>query len=525
MDFKQIRELAINLYKQGKTEEEINKICEVPLTKEVIAGWIQENEEIERGKKLAKLFKKMQKLKKTEMTAKNREALIQEIQQIAFEILKIDENNEIALNELVRCFALQRQYDIGRLYGNKILDKNPNNIFALYNMAKLEMNAGNYEKAMEYNAQLLKVEPQNMQGNTQKSVIEERRKQHQLKEQENQKQAQIERKVQEIQLKENKEIYMQRIQTMFYEGKLNSRNIEKVKEQLYRYPNKVESAMFISELYYLLTEKEERAIEELDACLENEGSLQPDEQKQLQKRRLEFLNRITIKEQMEEEQIKAKEQEKQQKTEQRKYMIEIASRLNEGTIQKEEVEGIVANLEKCLDRNKAVFLIIKVQEAVCGKTEALRSIQKYSRIHNITEEERNFIVKMTASINQENRSTKKYAEKLRNRTKVRKRKEIYKKRISTKRIKDLIIKGMSVKEIFEAMQQEEFVSLKSIAKIRSSLLQKDETLRANQQENIKLAEEFFREGYSIQQVYDLFDYNIGHNELIALRKNMKTREH
>ncbi len=567
MDFKQIRELAINLYRQEKTEEEINKICGVPLTKEMISGWIQDNEEMERGKKLAKLFKKMQQLKKSEMTAKNRETLIQETQQIAFEILKIDENNEIALNELVRCFALQRQYDIGRLYGNKILDKNPNNIFALYNMAKLEMNAENYEKAMEYNAQLLKIEPQNMQGNTQKSVIEERRKQAQLEEQERkrqkeieekekQKQAEIEQRVKQLEksenqvleeikqenvtieekqeefanqeeryTKENKEVYMQQLQMMFYEGKLNSKNIESIKQELYRYPNKVESAIFISELYYLLTEKEERAIEELDACLETEGSLQPDEQKQLQKRRLEFLNRIKINEQMEEEQIKAKEQEKQQKAEQRKYMIEIASRLNKGTIQKQEVEGIVANLEKCLDRNKAVFFIIKVQETVCGKTEALRAIQKYSRIHNITEEERNFIVKMKISINQENRSIKNRAEKLSNRTKVRKRKETYKKRISTKKIKDLIIEGMSVKEIFEAMQQEEFASLKSIAKIRSSLLQKDEILRAKQQENIQLAEEFFREGYSMQQVYDLFDYNIGHNELIALRKNMKTREH
>ncbi len=566
MNFKQIRELAINLYKQEKTEEEINKLCGVPLTKEMISSWIQEDEEMQRGKKLAKLFKKMQQLKKSEMTAKNRETLIQETQQIAFEILKIEENNEIALNELVRCFSLQKQYDLGRVYGNKILNNNPKNIFALYNMAKLEMIAQNYEKAMEYNAQLLKIEPQNMQGNTQKSVIEERRKQAQLEEQERkrqkeieekekQKQVEIEQRVKQLEksenqvleeikqenvtieekqeefanqeeryTKENKEVYMQQLQTMFYEGKLNSQNIESVKQELYRYPNQVESAIFISELYYLITENEERGIEELDICLENTESLQQKEKNQLQEKREDFLNRIKIKEQMEENQIKAKEQEKETKNKQRQYMTEITTRLNEGTIQKEEVEGIVANLEKCLDRNKAVFLIIKIQEAVFGKAKALKAIQKYSRINNITEQEREVIVKMVASIKQENRSTKDYTEKLSNRTKIRKKREAYKKQISTKKIKDFIIDGMSVKEVFEKMSNENFASLKSIAKIRSSMLQKNELLRAKQQEDIRLAEEFLRENYSIKQVYELFDYNIGKNELIALRKNIKERE-
>ena len=131
-----------------------------------------------------------------------------------------------------------------------------------------------------------------------------------------------------------------------------------------------------------------------------------------------------------------------------------------------------------MDRNKAVFLIIKIQEAVFGKAKALKAIQKYSRINNITEQERKVIVKMMTSIKQENRSTKDYAEKLRNRTKIRKRKEAYKKQISTKKIKDFIIDGMSVKEVFEKMSNENFVSLKSIAKIRSSMLQKNELLRA-----------------------------------------------
>lgn len=64
MNFKEIRELAINLYKQGKTEEEIITLCKVLITNEIIANWIQETDEIEKQKALAKLYRKMQKTKK-----------------------------------------------------------------------------------------------------------------------------------------------------------------------------------------------------------------------------------------------------------------------------------------------------------------------------------------------------------------------------------------------------------------------------------------------------------------------------
>ena len=392
MNFKEIKELAINLYKQGKTEDEIRKLCKVPIDTEMIASWIQESKEIQKSKKLAKLYKKMQKVKKIVITPENKKRLIGELQQIALQILEIEENSEIAMNELVRCFSIQREYELGRNYGIKILENNPRNIFALYNMAKLEMGAGNYEKSLEYNKRLLEIDPQNPQGRIQKKIIEEKElnkiKKERIEEQvriiqieeqeileqikqertdieEEQKQfAQQQEKNQYT--KENKEAYMQYLQKMFYEGNLNSNNIEKVKQELYRYPNQVESALFISEIYYLITEKEDKAIQELDDFIDSQHTLTPKMYNDLQERISDFRGRLQVRKQVEKQELEQDGIKKETRIQQRKYMMNIATNLNEGKISKEEVDDIVINLEKCQDRDKAIYLIIKIYESIYG---------------------------------------------------------------------------------------------------------------------------------------------------------------
>lgn len=148
MDFKEIKNLAINLYRQGKTEEEIKKLCNMSITKEKIANWIQEDEEKDKMKKILKLLKKMKQIKQIELNENNKDEIIEQIQQIAFEILKVDNNNEIAINELVRCYTMQKQYDIGRVYGEKILEINPNNIFVLYK--KLITKSRGFDRCFAY---------------------------------------------------------------------------------------------------------------------------------------------------------------------------------------------------------------------------------------------------------------------------------------------------------------------------------------------------------------------------------------
>ena len=558
MDFKEIRELAINLYKQGKTEEEINKLCKIPITNEMIANWIQEKDEIEKQKKLAKLYKKMKNIKKIEFTNENKKVILEELQSISFQILEIEPNSQIAMNELVRCFSIKKEYEIGRNYGIRILENNPNNIFVLYNMAKLEMKAQNYEKSLEYNEKLLSIEPQNEQGLIQKDTIEilrkqkeeqdERQKQEQLLEEkvrELQKQEQEElSKIQEEKIdvktkqeeyvieekkkqytQENKEIYMQKLQRMFLDGSLNSKNIERVKQELYLYPNQVESVTFIAELYYLITEKEEKAIEEIDKVLKVQPTLQQTEKERLETRILDFKNRLKIRQRTEEKQEMQEQKNREIKIEQRKYMMQIAQDLNEGKIQKEEIEEIVKKLEKCQDRDKAIFLIIKIFERVEGKEEALKAIEKYSKIHNITKEEKALIVKVRTSVEQPNKEIKTRQQKIRIRNKVKTKQEKFTKQVVNRKIHELLEKDMNIKEIEEQLKNEgEYVSLKTITKIKSHFLKQNDKAMKKYRNEVELATEFIKDNYTVAQVYELFDYNIGKNILNEIRQRVVQKE-
>lgn len=558
MDFKEIRELAINLYKQGKTEEEINKLCKIPITNEMIANWVQEKDEIEKQKKLAKLYKKMKNIKKIEFTNENKKVILEELQSISFQILEIEPNSQIAMNELVRCFSIKKEYEIGRNYGIRILENNPNNIFVLYNMAKLEMKAQNYEKSLEYNQKLLSIEPQNEQGLIQKDTIEilrkqkeeqdERQKQEQLLEEkvrELQKQEQEElSKIQEEKIdvktkqeeyvieekkkqytQENKEIYMQKLQRMFLDGSLNSKNIERVKQELYLYPNQVESVTFIAELYYLITEKEEKAIEEIDKVLKVQPTLQQTEKERLETRILDFKNRLKIRQRTEEKQEMQEQKNREIKIEQRKYMMQIAQDLNEGKIQKEEIEEIVKKLEKCQDRDKAIFLIIKIFERVEGKEEALKAIEKYSKIHNITKEEKALIVKVRTSVEQPNKEIKTRQQKIRIRNKVKTKQEKFTKQVVNRKIHELLEKDMNIKEIEEQLKNEgEYVSLKTITKIKSHFLKQNDKAMKKYRNEVELATEFIKDNYTVAQVYELFDYNIGKNILNEIRQRVVQKE-
>lgn len=549
MNFKDIKELAINLYNQGKSEEEIKKLCKVPITKEMIANWIQESKEIENGKRLSKLYRKMQKAKKIEITPQNKEDIIEDIKKIAFQILEIEENSQIAMNELVRCFTIKKEYELGRIYGSKLLQITPNNIFALYNMAKLEMNAGNYDKSTEYNSKILELQPYNKQALVQKELIEKNRNKSEEKGLEDKikkletYEQEVLREIQEGKVdletkqneyakqkeetkytKENKELYMQRLQKMFYEGKVNSQNIEQIKQELYRYPNQVESVIFISELYYLITEKEERAIEELDEFINSQNELTPIVEQSLQERILDFRARIQIKQKTEEIEKEQEERNKELKNEQRRYMMQIAQKLSEGKIKKEEVETIIENLEKCQDRDKAIFLIIKIYENLYGNNEALKAIEKYSRINNITETEREYIVKIKTKMESPIEEKQNYEKKVKNKLKKKNKKQKYKKQILRDKIRKRLQEKASVKEIYEELKDEEFVTLKSISKIKSNYLKEDEKAMQEYNETIGLAIEFLADEYTIEQTYGLFDYNIGKNVLNELKQKMNQKE-
>ena len=376
----------------------------------------------------------MNRLKRIEFEAINKDRIIKKIQEIAFEILEVDNKNEIAMNQLVKCYTMQKEFEIARIYGDNILGTNPNNIFVLYNMTKLELKAGNIQKASEYNMRLLQIDENNKQGNIQKNIIEERIEQQRRKQEiidrskaKERRQREIEGKIKQIELKERKELerikkkrsmeeeqksygkekikeekytvenqkeYIETITKMFIEGKINTKNIEKVKEEINKYPNKTESSLFLSEIYYAITEKEEKGIEQINECIDTAQSLSREEYKTLDEKISEFRKRIDLKEYLSKKEEQQKLKNKELKREQRDYSRQIIERIDKGKIKKEDVPEIIRNLEKYPDRTKAIFLITKLYEGFYGANETLQLLNKYGAISNLTEEEKNSIVKM-----------------------------------------------------------------------------------------------------------------------------------
>jgi len=560
MDLKEVKNLAINLYRQGKTQEEIEKICDTKINEELIANWIQEDLENKNLKQITKLIKKMKKLKNIELNETNKDDIIKEIQEIAFEILKVDSKNELAMNELVRCYTIQKQYKIGRIYGEQILEGNPNNIFVLYNMAKLEIKARNMEKANVYNSRLLEIDKNNKQGNIQKKIIEEKIEEERKRQEEKRKQKEIEKKVRQIELEEKEELeqikrkksieeeqngfaaelvkeekytvenqkqYIENINKMFIEGKVNSKNIEKVKEELFKYPNKTESSLFLSELYYAITEKEEEGIDQINKFKRKETSLSEEEHKSLDEKISDFRKRIDLKEYLSKKEEEQKIRDKELKQEQREYSRQVIQRIDKGELKKEDIPEIVRNLERYPDRSKSIFLIMKLYEGFYDTTEALKFLAKYSTISNLTQSEIDSIIKMKSMLlkNKNVDTIKQRQQKIKKRNIASKKYKKNKEKDTKNQIETMLKEGKTVKAIqMKVTMNGNIISLNSINHIKAHLIKIDDTMRSKHEEKIEIAKNLVTAGFSVNEIYELLEADIGKSIIAEIRKEQQSKD-
>jgi len=560
MDLKEVKNLAINLYRQGKTQEEIEKICDTKINEELIANWIQEDLENKNLKQITKLIKKMKKLKNIELNETNKDDIIKEIQEIAFEILKVDSKNELAMNELVRCYTIQKQYKIGRIYGEQILEGNPNNIFVLYNMAKLEIKARNMEKANVYNSRLLEIDKNNKQGNIQKKIIEEKIEEERKRQEEKRKQKEIEKKVRQIELEEKEELeqikrkksieeeqngfaaelvkeekytvenqkqYIENINKMFIEGKVNSKNIEKVKEELFKYPNKTESSLFLSELYYAITEKEEEGIDKINKFKRKETSLSEEEHKSLDEKISDFRKRIKLKEYLSKKEEEQKIRDKELKQEQREYSRQVIQRIDKGELKKEDIPEIVRNLERYPDRSKSIFLIMKLYEGFYDTTEALKFLAKYSTISNLTQSEIDSIIKMKSMLlkNKNVDTIKQRQQKIKKRNIASKKYKKNKEKDTKNQIETMLKEGKTVKAIqMKVTMNGNIISLNSINHIKNYLIKIDDTMRSKHEEKIEIAKNLVTAGFSVNEIYELLEADIGKSIIAEIRKEQQSKD-
>ena len=373
--------------------------------------------------KIRNQFNRIEQLKK-QVNQENKMEIANQISNIALEILEIEPNNKMAINEMIKSYMVKREYDVGRIFGQKALEENPNSISILYTMAELELRGRSAEKAIEYNAQILSQYPNDKRANQQKERIETRLEQlrkegkirnkvSRVKREEQpefvkiDKQNMLEQEQQEFGKKdveqeeqysleeeqkefgrkqakperyslEAKQEYMQSITKMFLDGQVNNKKLEEIKQELYKYPNNTETALFLSELFYAMKGSEERGMQELNKSrhlVENEDTLE--------EKISNFRKRLDAKEYIEKrEQQKAKIE--KLKKEQREYSRQIIKRIDSGELTKEEVPEVIRNLEKYPDRSKALYLITKLYQGYYGTKEALGYLAKYSHISDLT---------------------------------------------------------------------------------------------------------------------------------------------
>lgn len=375
-------------------------------------------------KRIRQLFNEIEQLKR-QVNQENKIETANKISNLALQILEIEPNNKMAINEMIKSYMAKREYDVGRIFGQKALEENPNSISILYTMAELELRGRNAEKAIEYNAQILSQYPNDKRANKQKERIEARLKQlreegkiinktsrpnreeqqpefiqvakQNVLEQEQRKFGkkdveEQEPSIEEQQLEfakdkmqperyslETKKEYMDKITKMFLDGQVNNKNLSEIKQELYKYPNNTETALFLSELFYAMKGSEERGIQELNKSrhlVENEDPLE--------EKISNFRKRLDAKEYIEKREDEQKIKQEQLKKEQREYSRQIIKRIDSGELTKEEVPEVIRNLEKYPDRSKALYLITKLYQGYYGTKEALGYLAKYSHISDLT---------------------------------------------------------------------------------------------------------------------------------------------
>lgn len=323
---------------------------------------------------------------------------------------------------------------------------------------------------------------------------------------------------------ENQKEFIEYLNKKFIEGKINSKNIGRVKKELLKYPDKVESSMFLSELYYAITEKEEVGIEQINKLKNKGSSLSEEERKTLDEKVNEFRKRIDLKEYLAKKEEADKLREKELRQEQREYSREVIRAMDNGELTKEDVPEIARKLERYPDRSRAIFLIMKLYEGYYDNSEALRTLIRYNSISDLSDSEKDMLVQMRNSIMENKKKNINPLRLRQHKIRVRKIESIQykknKKENQRAKIEDMLKQGETIKSIqMQAMISGDVVSLKSISSIRNQLIATDDEMKNRYEEEISMAKQLVDGGFSVEQIYDLFGSNIGKNKLVAMKSD------
>ena len=322
------RKKAIELYRQGKNTEEIQKVVGIPVEVETMEKWDKEDKKYNSIKEFVKECVKLrQKLRnRDKLTDSQRILYNEQLKDSANSILEIDPENIIAKKDLFNALYNLKEWEKASDVGKQILESEEKNIVVLNKLANISFRKKDYDTAIEYleeitvinsdnqnfkqkleeikqiaqklNNEQQKTETQtdipnevkenNMSQNeflkrlqvTQNENVDTRYNMENYNESIEEKQEKFAREKMADENKytlENQEEYMKRTQIEFINGDIRKENLEEIWEELKKYPDKTKGLIFILDLYSKITEQYTKPVEILEKYVEEVYTLTPKE--------------------------------------------------------------------------------------------------------------------------------------------------------------------------------------------------------------------------------------------------------
>ena len=453
---------------------------------------------------------------KEKITGKVYVETYKKIIELANNILEKYPEEIIAREKLVKALFITNQNEEAKQKIEELLEINENDEIGLWYLSKIQRESGNIEKEKECLEKILEKSPKGSQVRIQqrlekiKNIIEQQNEQKQLEE-----------KLKENYTEETRQQFINTIYTEFLEGKVTSKNIDDIIEKAKKYPNFNNSIIILADIKSKITGNRQDKINELDKYIDEEYSITPEEYSNV----LDEISgtRRQIEEDKEIERYledKDKQEKIKDSKEQREYSQMIIKQLNEGKITQENLPKIIEKLEGFKDRTRSIFLITKLYEILYDRETAYKELIKYTHISNLSDKEKERIAQMQRLLTQkEIKKGGTYRIKKIYKAKSQEEKK-YTKKINKEEIIRLLDEGKTVKQIANILK-ERGISLKSIAKVKSFYLRENEDLRKENEKLEIYARNLLKEGYKIQDVYDIMECDIPIPKLQKIEKEIK----
>lgn len=409
----------------------------------------------------------------------------------------------IAREKLVKSLFITGRKNEAEQEIEELLNFNENDEIGLWYLSKIQREKGDLRKEKDCLERILANSPEGSQIKVQQRL---ERLNNIIEQQEEKKQ--IEEGLKENYTEETRKEFIEKIQKDFICGKITKANIDDVIEEARKYPNFNKSLVELLEIKSKITGNRQDKIDELDKYIEEEYSITAEEYSNV-------LDEITqTREQIENDKKiekyldnKEKQEKRRGSKEQREYSKMIIEKLNKGEITKENLPEIVTKLETLEDRTRSIFLITKLYEIVYDREKAYNELVKYTHISNLSDKEKERIANMQRVLTS-NEKTKGATHRIKKLySKQTQKHNKFTKKINKEEIIKLLEDRKSVKQILGALK-ENGVSLKSIARVKSFYLRENEELRKEDLRLERYAKNLIKEGYKIQDVYDIMEYDI-----------------